>query len=526
MNYRIDLVLLADPIINFKWSHGQIYYLPTEKENYCSFIIDKLKKSESDYILFWDADCMLPSIDLLIKLCDKRYDLIHGSYWENEKIEPRFLDYVKPIWLYNLQAQIDIEFSSFRCISKNVLVKTSVFKDNFSLVDNYKSLDSNFLDFGYKLLKNGGITRYHPFLNQQKKIIGECLSPEDNIYFVKKYHGKKWSIYARIRAFLNNEISFKSLIKKYKEEKSLPFKKTKIESKKNDIDKVSISVLSPTLDRYWYINNTINQLQEQTLKPLEILITDQTDESKRQNLEIENIIVPVKYFVQKDKGQVLAWNKLINEAKGDYLLFLGDDADKIYPKFCFDLMKSLVATNSDMMAARVVEKGITYNNVPKGIYMSDTFPITLIKKNIVLSSGKYNMFFNKGIRADADLAIRCHLNGALLLINNDIEIFHHRAPSGGLRIHKQRKVTFYMSQNNIRDYIVPTETEFYIAHKYFTKKQIKEELIRRKLSLFTVKGNLFRKVLKFIYILFMFLSINKKIRINKREALNQLKIEK
>ena len=525
MNYRIDLILFANPIINLNWKHGQVHYLINEKENYHLFFTKKIKKIKCDYFLFWDLNNALPSLDTLTNLCDNNFDLIHGSYWNNKNMEPRFLNYVKPIWLYNLQAKKSIEFSSFRCVPKNILVKASTLKNNFVVSNNYKSLEFNFLDFGYKLMINGGIVRYNPNLNPQKSEIIDTLPAEDNIYFINKYHGKKWGIYSKIRAFANHEISYSLLFKKFKINAIPPFKKSKNKDKNIDLNKISISILCPTLDRYWYIKNTISQLQKQTLKPLEILITDQTDKDKRQPIQTKNLIVPVRYFAQTERGQVIAWNKLISKAKGEYLLFLGDDADNIYPDFCQDLMVSLLTKKSDMMAARVIEKGIIYDKTPSGIKMSDTFPITLIKKEIVIKSGKYNMFFNKGIRADADLAIRCHLYGALLLINNDIEIFHHRAPSGGLRTHKQRKVTFYMSQNNIRDYVFPTETELYIAFKYFTKKQIKEVLIRSKLSLFTVRGNLLKKIVKFIFILFIFPSINKKIKTNKRLALKQIESE-
>ena len=528
MKFKVDLVLHGSPTVQFDWKHGNCYSLPNTSLNDASFLNTSLMSSDSDFILFWNQNRPVPSIEDVKTLCMRNLDLMHGSYWLDEKMEPRFLNYVKPIWLYNLQASIDVEFSSFRCTSNNTLIKTTVFKNNFIVANSYKSIDFYFLDLGYRLLNNGGVVRYTPILNATKKNINSNLPTIDNINFIQQFHGKKWCLYAKVRAFLSKDLMSSNLLfAKIKTDlptfKSIERVYTKRENNATD---TSISVLAPTLDRYWYINNTIKQLQNQTLRPLEILITDQTDSDKRQSVITEGLEVPVRYFIQEEKGQVIAWNKLISEAKGSYLLFLGDDADHIYPDFCKDLMQSLLDTNADMMASRVVEKGIAYGMVPKGIKMTETFPITLIKRDIVRSSGMYNMFFNKGIRADADLAIRCHLKGALMLINNNVEIFHHRAPSGGLRSHKQRKVTFYMSQNTIRNYTFQTETELYIAHKYFTKKQIKEESLRRKITLFTVKGNVLKKGLKFIYILLNFPFIHRKIRRNKIRALNQIQIER
>ncbi len=527
--YKIDIVLLTYEVnLKYNWDYGNIHYVPAKKSQFYFFVENIKKETKSDYILFWDAKKPIPEVAQLCQLCIKNYDVFHGSYWNTENMEPRFLDYVNPIWIYNLQAPSDKIFTSFRCTSKNVLIKTDIFKHNFTLNRAYESINFQFLDFGYRVLKEGGIIRYSPVLNPENEIIDKTFSSNDNLFFVRKYHGKKWSIYAKIRGLINKDgISIKHFFKKYKTDNNTSYKPIEIENK-NVIapEKTTISVLAPTLDRYWYIQNTINQLQNQTLQPLEILITDQTDLDRRQKITTENLEVPVRYFIQEDKGQVIAWNKLISEAKGDYLLFLGDDADNIYPNFCSDLLSSLLNKDSDMMAARVVEKGIVYYNTPKGIKISDTFPITLIKKKVILEAGCFNPFFNKGIRADNDLAIRCHLQGALMLINNDIEIFHHRAPVGGLRFHNQRKVTFHMAQNNITDYVIPTETEYYIAYKYFTKRQVKEYLVRGKINLFTVKGNFFKKAIKVPYILYIFLSIKKKKKINRKKALETLDLER
>jgi len=522
MNCKVDLVLFNSTNNSTYWNLGDVYHISIEKKNFEISVSKIMMSTKSDYVLFWDKNFTLPNVENIQELCKRNYDVFHGSYWNNDQMEPRYIDFVKPIWIYNLQAESSIEFSSFRSTHRNTLIKTKTYKDFTGFLNQFNTVAFEFLEFGYRVLKQGGIIRYSPILNPDKTVIDEDLSSKDNELFINIHFTKKWSYYARFRSFFFREK--KVIIPQFKKSDSSINKaeSQKINSSIHSIENISISILAPTLDRYWYVQNTINQLQNQRLKPIEILITDQTDLRKRKKLEIENLEVPVRYFVQDKKGQVVAWNKLIKESKGNYLLFLGDDADNIYPDFCYDLAKSLIDKNSDMMASRVVEKGISYNEIPSGIKMSDTFPITLIKKEVVVDAGCYNMFFNKGIRADADLAIRCHLKGALLLINNSVEIFHHRAPSGGLRAHKQRRTTFYMSQHNIRDYTIQTETEYYISYKYFSKKQIRESNFIKNITLFTVKGNAFKKILKMGYILFNLHAIKKKIRTHKNNALKEL----
>jgi glycosyltransferase involved in cell wall biosynthesis len=270
-----------------------------------------------------------------------------------------------------------------------------------------------------------------------------------------------------------------------------------------------VSVLAPTLNRYPYLISELEQLKRQTLKPLEILITDQTKAAERRSEFVSaHPELTIRYFPQESTGQCLAWNKLLEEAKGEYVLFLGDDADAIYPDFIRDLMNTLHQYEADMVAAHVEEVGIPQQNKSEGfVKITDGFPICLVRRSLIERAGHMDMVFNKDIRADHDLAMRCHQLGALMLHDYSTRILHHRAPSGGLRTHKARAKTRHQSKNTISTVVIPTTSELYLTKKYFSPGQVKEEIRIRKLSLLFVNGNAVKKLMRIAFVVIKYPSI-------------------
>jgi hypothetical protein len=83
-----------------------------------------------------------------------------------------------------------------------------------------------------------------------------------------------------------------------------------------------------------------------------------------------------------------------------------------------------------------------------------------------------------------------------MVLNPEIKLHHHRAPIGGLRHHKQRKVTNSVSKNSVWKFQLPAFTEIYQHRRYFSRLQQKEALIIKVFSLLSVNGNIGKKFLK------------------------------
>jgi GT2 family glycosyltransferase len=134
------------------------------------------------------------------------------------------------------------------------------------------------------------------------------------------------------------------------------------------------------------------------------------------------------------------------------------------------------------------------------IRASDVFPtnITLIKLRVLERSGLFDLAYNKLARADGDLGTRIYLSGALMVLNPEISVLHHHAPAGGLRVHKARVITYASSRRSLSQRHLPSKSEIYLAKRYFTGRQVREDLWLRAFGTFSLQGSRLRQGVKFI----------------------------
>jgi GT2 family glycosyltransferase len=259
-----------------------------------------------------------------------------------------------------------------------------------------------------------------------------------------------------------------------------------------------VTVLIPTLERYPYLRNELTQLRDQTVRPLEIMVMDQTPAPDRDtSFPGEFSDLPLRVFFQETQGQCTGWNKGLLESRGDFILFLGDDADDIRPDFLESLLRTLHACQADMVACRVDELGaLAIPSSKLHMQISDTFPIALIRRESLRASGLMDYAFDRGARADADLGLRCCKTGALMVYDPSIRVLHHHAPRGGLRAHKARVITRAKSRHSLFFRQVPTFTEIYLARRHFSSRKAREILWVKFIGTFSFKGNGMWKLLK------------------------------
>jgi hypothetical protein len=129
---------------------------------------------------------------------------------------------------------------------------------------------------------------------------------------------------------------------------------------------------------------------------------------------------------------------------------------------------------------------------------SDVFPTnnTLVRRAALRDSGLFDVAYDRGARADGDLGMRMHLSGKLMVLDPSIVLLHHHAPSGGLRAHRARKVTYASSQRSLFQRHLPSPTEIYLGLRYFSREQVREMLWIRALQTLRVRGVFMRRVAK------------------------------
>jgi Glycosyltransferases involved in cell wall biogenesis len=481
------------------------------------------------WILFWHFDLGSPDNILIHELSNRLVDVFHTGLKLGVAGLPEVMNYVDPTWMYNIDCDADIEHTSFRLSLHACLIRTTALKQILPIASHYTTIEMLSIATGYKLIKTGALIRYIPNL-VKAQLHKYKPTPQDEWTFAREFYTTKWQTWIVLHKpglFNNLRLWYKSRnVKRIKPRPAIH------NSQERDIttDSATISILAPTLDRYPYLKRELEQLSVQTLPPHEILITDQTDLERRETIHTD--LYPslnIRIFPQIEKGQCIAWNKLLEESTSEYVFFVGDDADHITPDFLQRMLHTMRKFNADMVASNVIEIGIPEKPINHHYYLSDTFPITLIKKSMLEKSGYMDMFFNRNVRADKDLATRCHLNGCLMIFNPTATIHHHRAPVGGLRAHKARVITGYMSKNSITRFALPTSSEIYFTKKYFNDVQYRQYIRIKYLNQLFVSGSILKSFLKVIVFLWRYPGIRKQYYQNlasANEALQQLRTEK
>lgn len=93
---------------------------------------------------------------------------------------------------------------------------------------------------------------------------------------------------------------------------------------------VAVSVIMPVYNSSRFLNMSIDSIQKQTLKDIEIICVDDgsTDDSLDVLNDLKNKYENIKIISQENSGPGVARNTGIKNAKGDYIAFL--DSDDIY----------------------------------------------------------------------------------------------------------------------------------------------------------------------------------------------------
>lgn len=520
---KADIIYFSKEAQHPNWILGNKYhcaYSVSDIHNQLSEIVDT---SDAEWVVFQDLNIGQADAQLIEELAAQPIDIWHGGLKCGVAHLPDVMNYVTPTWMYNYNAPDNVTHTNFRMSFRACMVRMSVLKKIGLPSAEFISPEMCAVAYGYQTLKQGGIIRYHEDLIQTT-FSHVNIPLKDEWIFARSFFPKKWQWWA----IFNKENSLRnykvwSKLKNIKYSKLNPVLHSSVKTDES-VQYARVSVLAPTLDRYPYIKEELRELNEQTILPHEVLITDQTPPDRRQELDVTQYPnLTIKYFPQDDTGQCLAWNKLMQEATGGYIFFFGDDAYDIKPDLIEKMLKTMQRFNADMVASNVREKGITYGPVNHHYYLSDTFPITLIKKSVVEKAGGMDMFFNCYAKADHDLAMRCHNNGALMIFDPSALIGHHRAPSGGLRAHKARVVTNYMTKHSATKITTPPPSEIFIYKRYYTTKQYRNHICIRYMNQVLVNGSIFKKLLSIAYFLYKLPALKKAYGKNEAIADAELK---
>lgn len=510
----IDLIVSAD--WQGEWNWGQIFRSDFSVTGLRQVVRKAMERSTSGYIYFYKGDTLPEGIHGIQKVTGYAARIYTG----HTVAFPDLLSYSVPLSFFNFQPfDTSREYSTWLVSFENCMVDKALLKSNFLDV-RFKSLEGAGSWWAYQQLFSGAIIRHAPLLNSHQQT--QVIPLDDQLRIVHYFMGLKWTLWTCIRMVLTGRI-YAGLRGVYtlvnlKSQKPTPVPILDLRDWRQAILPANprVTILIPTVDRYPYLIKMLDQLRLQTIKPMEVLVIDQTHQAGRKEITVNDL--PLRVLTMNEAGQCRSRNHGLQHARGEYILFLDDD-DEVYPELTEDHLRNLSFFDADVSCGLCREPGQL--ETPKHFRMirvADIFSTNngMVKRSVLEQSGLFDMVYDKGQKADGDLGARMHRSGALMMMNPAIEVLHHRAPSGGLRNHNVRKITYASSRSTITHFRLPHITELYFNLKNLNPLQQREYLWHCMVGTFSMRGNMFKSAVKAVWAFLILpknlLELNRRLR--------------
>jgi len=231
------------------------------------------------------------------------------------------------------------------------------------------------------------------------------------------------------------------------------------------------SIIIPTRNRYDLLNQLILDLLNQDVNNFEIIVVDQSATPQKVN--------HCKHIILKSLGPCISRNIGAENAKGEILVFLDDDA-RIEKDFISEITKPIIINRFDAVAGAICDingnylekksyfkrssdsnfiKAITSNPNIKESRICLSFPggCSSILKSVFFKVGGFDERFDPtGAGEDRDFALKLFVNGNPTWYNHKAKLLHIGASHGGSRDLGSRSImldyhTYLMSKKNFSE---------------------------------------------------------------------------
>jgi glycosyltransferase involved in cell wall biosynthesis len=341
-----------------------------------------------------------------------------------------FLKYIKPTSYFTLKNKKgEYIYPSIDNIPLEILKKLTI--DN-NYVDNY----SKKIDLSYQAVEKG-------YIGSAEKITQiENISIVDEYRFIRKYFSNFWGIHTLLLRLLSFKNPFKEItafIKSLNTVKSnlshVPIINHGWSSFKSELikSKPKVSVIIPTLNRYIYLKDVLEDLEKQEYENFDVIIIDQSEPFQKEFYNAFNL--DIKLIHQEEKALWLARNTAVKISDAALLLLFDDDS-RVASDWITMHLKCLDFYNADISSG--VSISVTGAKVPKNysyFKYSDQLDTgnVLIKRAVFNSIGLFDRQFEKQRMGDGEYGLRAYLNGFINISNPSAKRLHLKVGTGGLR---------------------------------------------------------------------------------------------
>ena len=422
-----------------------------------------------------------------------------GLHW------PATLDYIAPVNYFNMTVPAGIH-SPDALTFRALLVRKALIADRGFLDERFISVSGALKAWVHRSIYEGILFQPVDWNAAPSVRADETIPAEDQHRFIKFRFGAKWLKWSLMRSVLTGASSVGAARRSYQAIRSQQ-PAAKVPPRNHQAWRTMelpenasrVTVLIPTIERYPYMTTVLRLLEKQTIIPFEVIVIDQTPRADRKPGLFEGFErIGLRYFTLDEAGQCRSRNFGLQQAKGDYILFIDDDVE-MDADLIERHLRCMHYFNADVSAGVADEVGA--GPVPPDysfIRLSDVFPTNncMIRRAVLKKSGLFDMAYDRGQRADGDLGARIYKTGARMILNPEIRLLHYHAPRGGLRTHNVRRVTFASSRQFITHFRLPHVSELYFGFQHETERQRHEAKLLTLLGTFSIRGSRMKKILK------------------------------
>lgn len=308
------------------------------------------------------------------------------------------------------------------------------------LEDNrYVSPEAAESDLAWRMFQAGYINRTTAEAGKNIWETGK-LPIEDEYRFVRKNFHPFWAVYVlllRLLSFHNPLAELRGFLKTRKVTRSAempiaypeyePFNSPLVQSRP------LVSVIIPTLNRYRWLNDVLNDLANQTYQQMEVIVVDQSEPF--QEAFYQNRQLNIRVWYQEEKALWKARNDAIRAANGN-LILLYDDDSRIEPDWILHHLKALDFFNADISSgvsiSRVGARVPAHYSHFRWSDQLDTGNV-LIKRQVFEKIGLFDRQFEKQRMGDGEFGLRAYLAGFRNVSNPYAKRIHLKVGEGGLR---------------------------------------------------------------------------------------------
>jgi glycosyltransferase involved in cell wall biosynthesis len=453
-----------------------------------------------------------PDLKLLNTLALGEGDIWHSSLDQGYKNAFPEIVYQTAVYFWYAKDFDNLEKSVSWRINPNAFAIRKQAWETFGGFDlDYENIQTSALDFGFNTLRyQGSVPLYVKglFENKYEKV---TISTKDIYTFYTKNFKRSHSIY----------MFFRSKFWKLKEFKSFNFAKNKFQFKSKDVvlkprelqtikGTPKVSYIIPTMMRQDFTINLLNDLENQTYKPFEVIVVDATPENVRDSLlyNPKNYSFNVVFKWQTTKGSCRARNEAIKLCTGDYIVF-GDDDIRIQPQFIENHIRLLQTYNAEAcngLDIRADHQRQDLNDLEDklkalgdarwkvGATQSFSNANSCVSRRVVNLLVGNDINYDGGYGEDSDFGLSITKLGVTVLQNPFSVNLHLKPPIGGYRFWgqqagitgKKRKQQPWELDKPVKQIVPnPSPTIMYQLLKHFDERQRKEYKIKYFVFYFT-----------------------------------------